>query len=98
MPLDRWAQAPTVTPHGYGFSIPVGVTSSGTGTEDDPLVYDGIRVEVRSLSPVDVKAGVAADPDATDANLTEALTLALDENAPTVQSQLDDLIEIALGV
>ena len=37
------------------------------------------------------------DPDALDSDLPEALGLALDEQAPTLQAQIDELVNIALG-
>ncbi|MGK0740444.1 hypothetical protein ACSHWG_00945 [Leucobacter sp. Z1108] len=52
---------------------------------------------MRSLASVDVTAGVLADPDANETNLTEALALALDTTAPTIQGQLDEITDLILG-
>ena len=97
MPADSWAHPPTVEPHGYGFSIPVAVTETEVETDDGTETrYDGIRVEVRSLASVDVAAGIDADPDAGPEHLAEALGLALDAVAPTIQGQLDDLSDLVI--
>lgn len=96
MPLDTWAQPPTLKPHGYGYSIPVAVTEQGSGTEGDPTRHEGIRIEVRSLNACDIEAGIAADPDAGPEHLAETLGLALDQTASGIQPQIDDIIDTIL--
>lgn len=96
-PVDSWGHQPSITPHGYGFAIPVAVTQT---TDPDPARgtrWDGVRVEVRSLSAVDITAGIDADPDADLSHLVEALAAAQNEQAPGVQPQLDAIIDIMLG-
>lgn len=98
MPLDTWgADKPKITRHGSGYSIPVGLVQKGAGTEDDPLHWTGIRIEAQSLTRVDVTTAVERDPDAQEDDLVEALGLALDEQAPALQAQIDELTDIALG-
>ena len=98
MPKDMWGPIrPVVTRHGAGYSLPLRLSAAGTGAEDDPMRWEGVRVESPSLTRVDVTQAVMRDPDALDSDLPEALGLALDEQAPTLQAQIDELINIALG-
>lgn len=100
MPFDNWGRhRPAIAPHGYGFSIPLRLTEQPADPEnpESSPSWEGIRVEVRSLSAVDVAAGISADPDATDDDLPEALALAREEQAPTLQEQVDLLADLILG-
>lgn len=98
MPIDTWGPTrPTTTRHGSGYSLPLRLNQTGDGTEDDPIRWEGIRVETLSLTRLDVTRAVTQDPDADERDLAEALGLALDEQAPTLQAQIDELTNIALG-
>lgn len=95
MPSDSWgSEKPTIAPHGTGFSIPITLVEV---TDENGTHWEGVRIEVRSLTSVDITAGVTADHDAPDTALAEALSLALDQTAPTIQSQIDDLTDTILG-
>ena len=97
MPTDSWgSDKPTITAHGYGFSIPVALTRVlGEGDIGDR--WEGVRIETRSLSAVDVVAGVTADPDAGHGALEDALAQAREQTAPTLQAQIDDMADLLLG-
>lgn len=98
MPTDIWGPTrPAVARHGSGYSLPLRLTQTGEGTEEDPTRWEGVRVETPSLTRLDVIQAVHQDPDATEDDLVEALGLALDEQAPTLQAQIDELTNIALG-
>lgn len=97
MPHDTWAHRPEITPHGYGFSLPLAITEIGSGTFEDPTRFTGIRLEVRSLNRVDIEAGINSDPDATGDMLAEALARSIRQTAPNAQAQLDEILDILVG-
>lgn len=96
MPFDTWAQPPTITPRWDGFYIPVQVAQTGDGSEFDPIHYQGVGLQVRSLTAVDIRAAITADPDANQECIEEALGLALGQTASGVQNQMDQMMDAVL--
>lgn len=97
MPHDRWAGRPApVSRRDGGYDLALAVARR---EGEDEEWHDGIRLHVAALTSGDIDAALAADPDVTDplALRAEALQLALDATAPTVQAQLDELTDLMLG-
>lgn len=94
MPHDRWADAPTpVNRRAAGYDLALHVTP---GHDEESRWHEGLRLHVAALTAPDIRAAIDADPDATPEHLTEALTIALDATAPSIQAQIDDLTDVIL--